>query len=109
MSAVTASNQPSQTNRSASGARRTSMKYRITNGTLTAAMGMIAIVATSGVTEFFESNQVDAQVASINAAHTILTGLRTCSIVTSPDTGAGTGGSRSGRPLARRSRRLRED
>ena len=42
----------------------------------TLATTMMATVATSGVTEFFESNQVDAQVASINAAHTILTGLR---------------------------------
>ena len=45
----------------------------ITNRTLTAAMSRIATVATSGVTEFFESNHVDAQVASINAAHTIVT------------------------------------
>src|ERR1700734_3599219 len=97
ISPVTASNQPSQTNRSASGARRTSMKYPITNRTLTAAISTMATVATSGVTEFFESNQVDAQVASINAAHTILTGLRSSSIVTSPDTAAGTGGSRAGR------------
>jgi hypothetical protein len=42
-------------------------------------MSMMATVATSGVTEFFESNHVDAQVASINAAHTILTGLRSSS------------------------------
>src|ERR1700757_1067361 len=89
ISAVTASNQPSQTNRSASGARRTSMKYLITNRTLMAAMSMMATVATSGVTEFFESNQVDAQVASINAAHTIVTGLRSSSIVTPPNTTAG--------------------
>ena len=34
-------------------------------------MSMMATVATSGVTELFESNQVDAMVASINAAHTI--------------------------------------
>ena len=34
---------------------------------------MMATVATSGVTELFESNQVDAMVASINAAHTTLT------------------------------------
>ena len=40
---------------------------------------MMATVATSGVTELFESNQVDAMVASINAAHTILTGLRSSS------------------------------
>ena len=66
-------------NRSASGARRTSMKYLITNRTLTAAMSMMATVATSGVTEFFDSNHVDAQVASINAAHTIVTGLRSSS------------------------------
>ena len=70
---MTASNQPSQTNCSASGARRTSMKCLITNRTLTAAMSMMATVATSGVTELFESNQVDAMVASINAAHTTLT------------------------------------
>jgi hypothetical protein len=52
-------------------------------------MSMMATVA--GVTELFESNQVDAMVASINAAHTILTGLRSSSILTSPDTAAGTG------------------
>jgi hypothetical protein len=40
---------------------------------------MMATVATSGVTEFFESSQVVAQVASINAAHTIVTGLRSSS------------------------------
>jgi hypothetical protein len=40
---------------------------------------MMVTVATSGVTEFIESNQVDAQVASINAAQTIVTGLRSSS------------------------------
>src|ERR1700731_3176608 len=91
ISAVTASNQPSQMNRSVSGARRTSMKYLITNRTLTAAMSMMATVATSGVTEFFESNQVDAQVASINAAHTIVTGFRNSPLINSPDIWEGKG------------------
>ena len=76
-------------NRSASGARRTSMKCQITNRTLTAATSMMATVATSGVTEFFESNQVDAQVASNNAAHTILTGFEAAPLLTSPDTSSG--------------------
>jgi len=35
--------------------------------------------AAAGVTEFPESNQVVAQVASINAAHTIVAGLRSSS------------------------------
>jgi len=43
---VTASNQPSHTNRSDKGARRTSMNCHITNRTLTAAMSMMATVAT---------------------------------------------------------------
>jgi hypothetical protein len=52
---------------------------------------MMATVATSGVTELFVSNQVDAQVANIKAAHTILTGLQSSSMFTSADIGVGRG------------------